>query len=69
MVRYVGREIIIDTQLLIIFYKAELKREPNNIANKVLLARSRAKLKAKKWHYHAKEKTKTQVIAKCVKET
>lgn len=45
MVRDMGREIILDIQLLIIFYKAELKREPDNIANKALLARARDKLK------------------------
>lgn len=36
---------IVDLQLLIMFYKAEVKREPNNIANHALLARSRNKLK------------------------
>lgn len=45
MVRIMGREIILDIQLLIIFYKAELKKEPDNIANKALLARARNKLK------------------------
>ncbi len=36
---------LIDLQLRIIFYKAELKREPNNIANRELLKRSRRKLR------------------------
>lgn len=36
---------VIDLQLLIMFYKAELKREPDNLANQALLARSRNKLK------------------------
>ncbi len=35
----------IDLQLLIVFYKAEVKREPDNLANQALLARSRNKLK------------------------
>jgi len=39
---------MIDLQLLIMFYKSELKREPNSLANKFLLANSRDKLKREK---------------------
>ena len=38
---------IIDLQLLIMFYKAEVKRDPS-LANVALLNRSRDKLKDKK---------------------
>jgi len=36
---------LIYLQLLIMFYKEEVKREPNNVANRALLARSRQKLR------------------------
>jgi len=35
---------MVDQQLLIIFYKNELKQNPNCLASIALLARSRAKL-------------------------
>jgi len=35
----------LDIQLLIMFYKDEVKKNPDCIANKALLARSRKKLK------------------------
>ena len=35
---------MIEIQLLIIFYKKELKKNPNCLASKVLLARNRVKL-------------------------
>jgi hypothetical protein len=40
---------IIDLQLLIMFYKSEVKRDQNNIANHALLTRSRNKLKEVRW--------------------
>lgn len=37
---------VITIQLLIHFYKQELKRNPQDLASRALLARNRAKLKA-----------------------
>ena len=45
MVREDSKMDVLDLQLLIMFYKAEIKRDPNSIANHALLARSRNKLK------------------------
>jgi hypothetical protein len=45
MVREDSKMDVLDLQLLIMFYKAEVKREPDNLANQALLARSRNKLK------------------------
>ena len=47
MVREDSKMDVLDLQLLIMFYKSELKREPS-LANVALLNRSRDKLKDKK---------------------
>jgi len=39
---------MIEIQLLIMFYKNELKQDPGCLANKVMLDRNRAKLKEMK---------------------
>ena len=40
--------MVVDIQLLIMFYKDELRKNPNDEASKFLLAHNRAKLKEMK---------------------